>query len=72
MSSKAVRLSLELSPELNATLEDLAARTGNGTKADVLRKAIAVLEIAIRAKEQGRRFGIAQPDQELATEIIGI
>ena len=70
-SPKPVRLSLELSPELNSTLEELAEQT-HGTKSDVLRKAIALMEIAVRAKSEGRRFGIAKPEQELATEVVGI
>ncbi len=66
-----VRLSLEISPELNALLEQLASTTG-GTKSDVLRKAIALMEIAVKAKQQGKKFGIAEKDQQLATEIIGL
>ena len=66
-----VRLSLDISAELNALLERLADTTG-GTKSDVLRKAIALMEVAIEAKRQGKKFGIAEKDQQLATEIIGI
>lgn len=66
-----VRLSLDISPELNDLLNDLAAKMG-GTKSDVLRKAIALMEIAVDAKRQGKKFGIAEKDQPLATEIVGI
>jgi predicted transcriptional regulator len=64
-------LSLDISPELNDLLNDLAAKMG-GTKSDVLRKAIALMEIAVDAKRQGKKFGIAEKDQQLATEIVGI
>jgi hypothetical protein len=30
------------------------------------------MEVAVRAKAEGRRFGIAKNDQDLATEIVGI
>ena len=70
-SPKLVRLSLELSPELNRTLEELAEQI-HGTKSDVLRKAIALMELAVRAKSEGRRIGIAQPNQELAVEVVGL
>jgi predicted transcriptional regulator len=66
-----IRLSLDISPELNSLLEDLAEQTG-GTKSDVLRKAIALMRVAVDAKRQGRKFGIAEQDQPLATEIVGI
>ncbi|MBD0373826.1 MAG: DNA-binding protein [Pyrinomonadaceae bacterium] len=66
-----VRLSLDISTELNELLESLAAKTG-GTKSDVLRKAIALMEVAVEAKRQGKKFGIAEKDQQLSTEIIGL
>ena len=66
-----VRLSLDISAELNELLERLASTTG-GTKSDVLRKAIALMEVAVEAKRQGRKFGIAEKDQPLATEIVGL
>lgn len=66
-----VRLSLDISPELNSLLEQLAVKIG-GTKSDVLRKSIALMEIMVEAKKQGKKFGIAERDQPLATEIIGI
>ena len=66
-----IRLSLDITPELYALLENLAANMG-GTKSDVLRKAISLMEVAVDAKRQGKKFGIAEKDQPLATEIIGI
>ncbi len=66
-----VRLSSDISPELNSLLEDMAADIG-GTKSEVLRKAIALMQVAVEAKKQGKKFGIAEKDQPLATEIIGI
>ena len=66
-----VRLSLDISPELNALLESLATTTG-GTKSDVLRKAIALMEVAVDAKRRGLKLGLAEKDQPLVTEIIGL
>jgi hypothetical protein len=56
---------------MNELLERLADATG-GTKSDVLRRAIALMEVAVEAKRQGKKFGIAEKDQPLATEIIGL
>lgn len=66
-----IRLSLDISPALNDLLERLAADTG-ASKSDVLRKAIALMEVAAEAKRRGQKFGIANQDQQLATEIIGV
>jgi hypothetical protein len=66
-----VRLSLDISRELNDLLEQLAARTG-GTKSDVLRKAIALMEVAVDGKRRGLKLGLADKDQQLTTEIIGL
>ncbi len=66
-----VRLSLDISPELNELLEQLATTTG-GTKSDVLRKAIALMEVAVDAKRRGLKLGLAEKDQPLTTEIIGL
>ena len=68
---ETVRLSLEVSTALNRTLEEMAAQT-HSSKSEILRKAIALMELAIRAKNEGNRFGIANKDQQLATEIVGI
>lgn len=64
-----VRLNLDVSPELNETLEELAHKIG-GTKTDVLRQALTLMQIAVMAKEKGKKFGIAEPEQPLATEIL--
>ncbi len=66
-----IRLSLDVSTEMNELLERLADATG-GTKSDVLRRAVALMEVLVEAKRQGKKFGIAEKDQPLATEIIGL
>jgi predicted transcriptional regulator len=69
--AESVRLTLEISPDLNNTLEELAGAT-HGTKSDVLRKAIALMQVAVRAKTEGKKFGIAEAHQQLSTEVVGI
>lgn len=71
MEKNKVRLSLDISPEMNELIAQLAERTGS-TKSEVLRKAIVLMEVAVDAKRQGKKFGIAEKDQQLATEIVGI
>lgn len=66
-----IKLSLEVSPELNATLENLVVQGSGSSKSEVLRKAIALMQVAVDARQQGKRVGIAEQDQPLATEFVG-
>jgi predicted transcriptional regulator len=66
-----IRLSLSVSPELNALLEQLAA-AGRCTKSEVLRKAIALYDVAYEAKSQKHRIGILDQNKQLLTEIVGL
>lgn len=65
------RLTVDVSPELNAALERLAERF-HGNKSDVVRRALALMELAAQAKDEGKKIGIAEKDQPLATEIVGV
>ncbi|MEB3177714.1 MAG: ribbon-helix-helix protein, CopG family [Nostocaceae cyanobacterium] len=64
-----VRLNLELSPELNQILEELAHKLGVN-KSDVLRQAIALMQIMVTAKEQTQKLGIVEAEQLIVNEII--
>lgn len=68
---ETVRFSLDITQETSRLLDELAATTG-GTKSDVLRKAISLMEIAVKGKKRGLRLGLASEQQELTTEIVGI
>jgi predicted transcriptional regulator len=70
-TKEAVRLSLSLSPELNERLEQLAA-SSHTTKTEILRKAIALYDVAAEAKTEKKRLGILDKDKQLLTEIVGI
>jgi len=66
-----IRFSLIVSSELNELLEDLA-RAGQTTKSDVLRRAIALFDIAIEARRKNKRLGIFDQDNNLEIEIVGL
>ena len=70
-ANQTIRLSLDVSPELYETLTTLAAKL-HSTRSDILRKAVAFMEVAVRAKDQHKKFGVAAPDQSLETEIVGL
>lgn len=66
-----IRLSLQITTEVNDRLETIARETGV-TKSDVLRKALGLIELAHRGKKEGKRLGFAKSDEVLETEIVGI
>ncbi|MFQ4141780.1 ribbon-helix-helix protein, CopG family [Chlorogloeopsis sp. ULAP02] len=68
-TQRMVHLNLDLSPELNQILEELAKKLG-GSKSDVLRQAIALMQIMVIAKEQTQSLGISEVEQLIASEII--
>lgn len=66
-----IRLSFDITPELNDQIEDIADQVG-GTKTEVFKKAIALMRVAVDAKRDGKKFGVAEKNQTLATEIVGL
>jgi len=69
--AEKVRLNLQLSSELNRALEEIADSSGS-TKTDVIRQALALMEIAHTAKKNGKHIGIASRSDQLDTEIVGL
>lgn len=66
-----VRLNLVITKQLDDMLEKLADENGSN-KSEILRKALALFEVANEAKEQGNRLGIVSKDRQLITEIVGL
>jgi predicted transcriptional regulator len=62
-------VSLSISPELDKKLESLANKTGR-TKDEILLGGISLIELAVKAKEEGKKFGVAEQDQKLITEVV--
>lgn len=71
MAAASVRLTVDVSSDTNEQLNRLAEKLGT-TKSDLLRKAIALAQVAASAKDRGLKLGLARKDQELTTEIIGL
>jgi hypothetical protein len=63
-----VRLSLDVSQQLNRTLDDIASSLGI-TKAEALRRAITLMELAVEGKERGERVALADRDGKVVTKI---
>ncbi|MEH1773210.1 MAG: CopG family transcriptional regulator [Nostoc sp.] len=68
-TQKMVRLNLDLSPELNQILDELANKIGT-SKSDVLRQAITLMQIMVTAKEETKKLGVPEANQLIVDEII--
>jgi Ribbon-helix-helix protein, copG family len=65
------RLAMEVSSELAELLDKLAAKS-HTTRTEVLRKAVALLDVLTQAKDVGRKIGILDENDKLIQEIVGI
>ncbi|MCC5629583.1 CopG family transcriptional regulator [Nostoc sphaeroides] len=68
-TQKMVRLNLDLSPELNQILDELANKIGT-SKGDILRQAITLMQIMVIAKEETKKLGVPEANQLIVNEII--
>jgi predicted transcriptional regulator len=66
-----VRLNLQLSQELNNTLDEITESTGTN-RTDVIRQALALMKVAHEAKRKGKHLGIVSDADRLDTEIVGL
>ncbi|MBD2415374.1 DNA-binding protein [Nostoc calcicola FACHB-389] len=71
IKNERIQINLDLSPELYETISNLAQHI-HGDNAEVLLKAIALLEVAVEAKQKGKHIWIVDENQNLETEVIGI
>ncbi|MBX9258179.1 DNA-binding protein [Desmonostoc muscorum CCALA 125] len=71
IKNERIQINLDLSPEFYETISNLAQKI-NGDNAEVLLKAIALLEVAVEAKQKGKHIWIVDENQNLETEVIGI
>jgi hypothetical protein len=70
--SKKIKLSIEVTPELNRVIERIADATG-ATKSEAVRKAIVLMDVAVEAKEKGERLFVGTlPPPGASREIIGL
>jgi metal-responsive CopG/Arc/MetJ family transcriptional regulator len=67
----AARFNVVFSDDLNKELDKVVAEDEN-SKADVLRKALQLYLAARDGKRRGLKLGLAQPEQRLETEIVGL
>jgi predicted transcriptional regulator len=66
-----VRMSCEMSRELNMRLTEIAENSGLSLS-DVMRRAVALIDLAYQAKQKGYRLGIFDTNRELVTEYTDV
>jgi hypothetical protein len=71
MSKATVKMSLHLSPETNDMLEQLS-RDNHLTKSDLLRKSLALMQVALKNKKKGNHLVMVNDKGEKEGEIIGL
>jgi predicted transcriptional regulator len=70
--ARKIKLTLELSEEVNNSLEGIAEESGT-TKSDVLRKAIGLIKVASIEKKKGRELGFIDPKSDkVVSRIVGL
>lgn len=62
---------LDISPETRYLLSRLADEAG-GDEFEVIAKAIALYQVALDARREGKHIGIFSEDCELEREIVGL
>lgn len=71
MSKKMVKMSLHISPELNEELGHMSEEA-HASKSDILRKAIALMKVALETKKARSKLAVLNDKKELVNEIVGV
>ena len=69
--NETVRLTLDVSRDLNNAIETLAEAAGTN-KSDILRRSINLMEFAYRESVEGKKVGSVSLDKTLDTEVVGL
>ena len=64
------RVNFDVSVELDQTLDELVKKTGSSSKSELLRRAIALMQVATEAKQKGEKVVIANKDRIPVAEIL--
>ncbi len=67
---KTKRINFDVTPELDNVISELTSKTGSSSKAEFIRRAIALMKVATEAKEKGEKIMIADSNREPLSEIL--
>jgi hypothetical protein len=68
---RAISRSFTISPELATKLEELTAHSGL-SESEIFQAGIGLVELAVKAREKGKKFGVVEQDTPLVTEVVGL
>ncbi len=69
--NETVRLTLDVSEDLNNVIESLAKAAGTN-KSEILRRSINLMDFAYREAVEGKKVGSVSVDKPLDTEVVGL
>ncbi len=64
------RINFDVSNDLDQVITKLVKDTGSSSKSEVLRRAIALMQIAAEEKQKGRKLVITEQDRTPVVEIL--
>jgi Arc/MetJ-type ribon-helix-helix transcriptional regulator len=64
------RINFDVSNDLDEVITKLVKDTGSSSKSEVLRRAIALMQIAAEEKQKGRKLVITEQDRTPVVEIL--
>lgn len=66
-----VRLNVNITENLNERLDFLAQQSGT-SKSELLRKAIALVDLALTEKDRNNHLSVTNSDGKVLREIVGV
>lgn len=71
VARETLRMNVQISKELTELI-DAIADDASANRSEVIRQALALMEVAHKAKQSGKHIGIVSDPSKLEREIIGI
>lgn len=64
------RVNFDVTPELDQVINELTRKTGSSSRAELFRRAIALMQVATEAKEHDQKIMIADKNRTPISEIL--
>jgi metal-responsive CopG/Arc/MetJ family transcriptional regulator len=71
MKRETIRMNVQISRDLTDLIDKIATDASAG-RSDVIRQALALMEVAHSAKQRGKYIGIVSDRAKLESEIVGV
>lgn len=71
MNTEVIKLNLDMTPSMKAMIDKIAAESGLGL-AEVLRRAVILVDAVQEAKGRGESLVFIDKDDKIVTNVIGL